>query len=75
MRTSVEEVTKGCGRWVARFHDRYGSVVCYAFSNKNADDAETQLVRKIAAATSVCKGVDNCEVCESYGCTAINRWI
>ncbi len=63
MRTSVDEVKKGLGRWVARFHNRHGYVICHAFSNKSADDAEDLLVRKIAIATKHCEHNNSCNGC------------
>ncbi len=63
MRTSVEELTKGIGRWVARFHNRHGYVICHSFSNISADDAEDRLVRKIAVATQYCDNNESCDDC------------
>jgi hypothetical protein len=70
MRTSVEEVSGDIGRWVARLHNRWGTVVCYAFSNKSADDAEDCLIWKIGHATSICEA-DNCNDCKTEKCVVL----
>jgi len=49
VRTSVEEVSPGLHRWVARIHDCWGNVVAYAFSNLSPADAEELLMYDIAS--------------------------
>jgi hypothetical protein len=52
MRTSVDEVSRGIGRWCAKLLDKYGNVVEHAFSDRSADDAEDLLIGKIAGMAS-----------------------